>query len=123
MRHWASVAIAVAVILAGCGGPPPDLKLRYPGGETDAGFDLVNASQGAWSEVRLEVRAMRPDGIEETCAEKRFPTWPAGAAMTVPKCPGEKLLITVVVADEQAYYVFAEGTLYRKIGRREIPVE
>jgi hypothetical protein len=122
MRQWTPVLIAVVVILAGCGGAPPKLDLRYPGGETDAAFDLVNASDGTWSEVRVEVRAMRPDGVEAPCADERFPTWPAGAARALRKCPGEKLLVTLSVGGEQAHYVFAEGTLYRKLGRREIPV-
>ena len=124
-RRAASLALVMVPLvcaLAGCGSQPPEITVSYPGQEDDSSFHLVNASDGEWTDVRVVLRAMRPDGIEEQCAQEHFPSWRPGSAQVLPKCPGEKMLITIETGGGQAFFVFAEGKLFRKIGRKEIPL-
>jgi len=126
MGRLTVVGIAVALVagaLAGCGGPPPELEVSYRAGADKSSFGLVNASAEEWSDVQVLVRGLRPDGIESECAEKRIEAWSPGDAQTLPRCGDEKTLITIETGGQRAFFVLGGDTLYRKLGRREIPLK
>jgi hypothetical protein len=114
--------ISFYVALAGCGGTPPEIKVSFSGNETPSSFELVNASSQDWTDVTVVVREIRPDGIEAAYATEQFAVWSAGVAQELPKCQGEKTLVTIETGGQMASFVFAEGKLFQKFGRREILV-
>ncbi len=123
-----SAAILVIMVLwlslAGCGGGVPEIKVSYLSGDTDDSFQLVNSSDQEWSDVLVTVRQLRPDGVDAECASRQIESWPPGDAQVLPKCNGGyKTLITLEIADQQAFFVLAQGKLYQKFGRREILVQ
>ena len=120
----AAVMSAVVIVLlgSGCGGPPPALEVSYAGAAEGDSFRLVNASAEPWADVRVLVRGMRPDGVENECAVEEMNVWHPGDAVTLPRCGDEKTLVTIETRDQKGFFVVAAGKLYRKLGRREIPV-
>jgi len=86
------------------------------------GLDVSNANDTAWPDARLLVEAVESDGSTTTCLETAVGTWHPGDAVTVPVC-GDKLRLTVTTGGETARFSWANGQLYRKFGRKEIPID
>ena len=115
----ALLLITVASLIS-CGGGAPEIKVSYPGGADDDGFELLNASDQEWSHVTVLIRRLRPDGIEAECAQRQIEAWQPGEAQLLPRCAGDKTLITIEAGDQKAYFVLAGETLYQKFGRRQV---
>jgi hypothetical protein len=116
------LVITLSLVLTGCGGEPPEVKVSYQAGDDRSSFQLQNASGQEWSEVKVLFRRLRPDGIETECATRKYEEWPAGIWVKLPRCEGDRTLITIETGGQQAFFVLAGDKLYRKFGRREVPV-
>lgn len=87
----------------------------------DGTLRVSNANDAAWPDARLLVEAVEGDGSTTVCTEHSLPSWAPGEVVTVPAC-GDKLRLTLSTAGETARFVWASGQLYRKFGRKEIPM-
>jgi hypothetical protein len=87
----------------------------------DGTLRVSNANDAAWSDAHLLVEAVESDGSATVCAEKAAAGWRPGETVTVPVC-GDKLRLTLTTGGETARFVWANGQLYRKLGRKEIPM-
>jgi hypothetical protein len=116
------LVITLSLVLAGCGGKPLEVKVAYQAGDQSS-FQLQNASGQEWPEVKVLLRRMRPDGIEAECATRQYEEWPAGTWVELPKCEGDRTLITIETGGQQAFFVLAGNELYQKFGRRQVPVK
>jgi hypothetical protein len=110
-------AVALALVLAACGG---GAEITVTLQEVGAGgsFGLVNRSPAGWSDVRVRVTGDSGGG---PCYDQVVSGWAPGELRTLPRC-GERTLVSIEVGGQQAELVYANGKLYRKLGRREIPV-
>ncbi len=115
-RSWL-VVVGLALLCSACGGST-DLKVSLAPGDGEGAFALVNRSDGAWDGARVRVTG---DGPTATCFDQAVASWPAGEARSFPRC-GDRTVIALEVDGARADLVLASGTLYRKLGRREIPI-
>jgi hypothetical protein len=86
-------------------------------GET---LEVANANDTVWTDALLVVEVV--DGGHITlCAEKRVGAWQPGETVSVPAC-GEKIRLTLTTQGETARFAYANGELFRRFGRKEVPV-
>jgi len=107
---------------AGCGGSALDIELAArPVGGSDRAVQLVNASPETWTDVHLIVQEDVAAGQGANCTDQRVTTWAPGDGVDVPVC-GDRVRITVEVGGTVAMFSYHNNTLYRKIGRKEVPL-
>lgn len=80
-----------------------------------------NANDAVWEDARLVVEAEESDGSTRICAEQARATWQPGEEIRVPACAA-KVRLTLTVAGEVARFAYVNGQLYRRFGRKEVPV-
>jgi hypothetical protein len=117
---WGRIAAVVLATVAFVGCDSMELTIAAepaPGGM----LSISNANDAAWSDARLVVEAVESDGSTTICAEESMGRWQPGSAVTVPVC-GDKLRITLTADGETARFTWANGQLFRKFGRKEVPV-
>jgi hypothetical protein len=90
--------------------------------EADNGWlEVANANDGVWKDAILIVEASESEGTTRPCGEERIDRWEPGKAIRVPAC-GEKVRLTLTTGGETARFSYFNGQLYRRIGRKEVPV-
>ena len=109
-------AVALGLALAACGGA--EITVALQGGGGGESFGLVNRSPKGWSGVRVRVTGDSGGG---SCFDQVVPSWAPGEVRDLPRC-GDRTLVAIEVSGKQAELVYANGMLYRKLGRREVPV-
>ena len=107
----------LALLATGCGGGG-GVELGLAPDPSPGAFALVNRTPDTWSEVRVRVTG---DDHAGPCHDAVLPRWPAGEARSFPRC-GDRTLVAVTVRGKETFFVVAGATLYRKLGRKEIPV-
>jgi hypothetical protein len=112
------VLVSVAATLVACGGGGEEVELGLgPAGGADS-FSLVNRSGDEWSDVQVRVTG---DSGGAACLDRILLIWRPGEAQTLPRC-GDRTVVAVTVSGARVELVFANGKLFRKLGRREIPI-
>jgi hypothetical protein len=101
----------------GCGGSEPVEVGLDPGSSVET-FGLVNLTRSPWSGVAVRVTG---DARATACFTGVVDSWGPGEVRSFPRC-GDRTLVALTVDGREALFVFGGGTLYRKLGRREIPV-
>lgn len=109
--------VAVVVLTVACGGPEP-VELGLDPGAPGEAFGLVNRTDSVWLQVRVRVTG---DGGAGACFDGVVDSWGPGETRGFPRC-GDRTLVALTVDGQEAFFVVGGGTLYRKLGRREIPV-
>ena len=84
-------------------------------------LEVVNSNDRALEDVRLVVEAFESEGATTPCGEENLPRWEPGAAIQVPAC-AEKVRFTLTVGGETARFSYSNGQLYRRLGRKEVPI-
>lgn len=87
----------------------------------DGTLEVGNANDAEWTDARLVVESVESDNSTTTCAERTVGAWRPGDTVTVPAC-GAKVRLTLTTGDGTARFAFANGQLYRRFGRKEVPV-
>ena len=87
----------------------------------DGTLRVGNANDAAWPDARLLVEAVESDGSTVVCTEEEVASWRPGETVTVAVC-GDKLRLTLTTGGDTARFIWASGQLYRKLGRKEIPM-
>jgi hypothetical protein len=111
----------LATCLAACAGAPTEVLISVTA-QGDA-LTVTNATDGAWEDAHLTVQS-REEGegrSGELCADDDVGTWHPGQSRVVPWC-GDKTLIRVDTAGGSGEFIWAKERLFRKIGRKEIPL-
>ena len=67
------------------------------------------------------MEAVEADGSATPCSADRIATWEPAAEHRIPAC-GAKTRITLSTGGASAQFVVVGGKLFRKLGRKEIPV-
>ena len=84
-------------------------------------LDVVNSNDRVLKDVRLVIEAFESEGTTRPCGEESVSRWEPGQAIRVPAC-AEKVRITLTAGGETARFSFAKGQVYRRIGRKEVPI-
>lgn len=116
-RAPVATVVVLALLTMSCGGPTP-VELGLDPGAPGETFGLVNRTTSPWSQVSVRVTG---DGGAGACFDGVVATWGAGETQTFPRC-GDRSVVALTVDGQEAFFVVGGGTLYRKLGRREIPV-
>lgn len=87
----------------------------------DDWLEVVNENDTVWTDARLVVEAFESEGATRPCAEEARSRWAPGEAMRVRRC-GEKVRFTLTAGGDTARFSYANGQLYRRIGRKEVPI-
>ena len=114
---WLAFGLMVAATV-GCDSVELTIAVRPAG---DGAVDVVNADRREWVDAHLLVEAVESDNSTTRCQEQTVGSWAPGEAVTVPAC-GAKLRLTVTTGGETARFSYANGQLFRKFGRKEVPV-
>ncbi len=117
--------LAAALACAACsGGRAPELGISVRTEQDPAGHEVLlvsNATGQRWNDVRVVVEAVEADGSATPCSADRIATWEPAAEHRIPAC-GAKTRITLSTGGASAQFVVVGGKLFRKLGRKEIPV-
>lgn len=87
----------------------------------DRSLEVVNTNDRVLKEVHLVIEAFESEGTISPCGEEKVSRWEPGQAIRVPAC-AEKVRFTLTAGGETARFSFANGQVYRRIGRKEIPI-
>jgi hypothetical protein len=80
-----------------------------------------NADQAVWNDARLVVEAEESDKSTTVCVDEMMTEWQPGEVLRVPAC-GDKIRFTLTVDGEIARFSYSNNQLYRRIGRKEVPI-
>lgn len=116
LRVWPLILIAAALV--GCDSVALTIDVR-PG--PDGSLLVGNAGDSAWTDARLVVEEVETDNSTRTCFDTTVSSWAPGETVTVPAC-GAKIRLTVTTGGETARFAYANGELFRRFGRKEVPV-
>ncbi len=117
--------LAAAVALSSCGpGGAPELGIavrteRDPGGSQT--LLVSNATGQTWNDVKVLVESVEADGSATPCGVDRIAIWDPAGEQRIHAC-GDKTRITLSTGGASAQFVIVDGKLFRKLGRKEIPV-
>jgi len=84
-------------------------------------LEVVNSNDRVLKDVHLVVEAFESEGATTPCREEKLPRWEAGATIRVPAC-AEKVRLTLTAGGETARFSYSNGQLYRRLGRKEVPI-
>jgi hypothetical protein len=87
----------------------------------DGQLEVVNTNGRVLEDVRLVVEAFESEGATRPCDEVTRARWGPDEAIPVPAC-AEKTRITLTADGETARFSYSKGQLFRRIGRKEVPI-
>lgn len=121
MRPVPTFCIAVSLIM-GIGCFVDSVELTIAVRRADGGWlEVSNANDTAWNDARLTIEAFESEGTITPCGEEFIERWEPGQIVRVPAC-AEKVRFTLDTGGETSRFSFFNGQLYRRLGRREIPI-
>jgi len=113
-----SVGLVFIIALIACDSLELMIEVRSP---EDGWLEVANANDSTWKDARLVVEVVESEGTTRPCDEKRLERWEPGERIRVPSC-GEKLRLTLTTGGETARFSYLNDHLYRRIGRKEVPI-
>jgi hypothetical protein len=84
-------------------------------------LEVANANDRVWKDATLVVEAFESEGTTRPCGKENVSRWEPGKAIRVPEC-AEKTRLTITTGGETARFSYFNGQLYRRLGRKEIPI-
>ena len=121
-RLLLALGIGALILMVGCGGGDVGELEILVTADGDS-LHVRNGSTSVWSDAHVVVQSRQEGegGKGRICADESFASWSPGEVKTLPAC-GDKNLIEVEAGGQRGQFVFYNGTLYRKLGRKEIPI-
>jgi hypothetical protein len=110
----------VLLTIATIGCDSVDLTIDVSPGETDS-LLVANANDREWVDARLVVETVESDNSTAPCADRSMSRWLPRETIAIPAC-GDKIRLTLIVGAETARFAYANGQLFRRFGRKEVPV-
>ena len=120
MQHTRRLLSFVLLAGAAVGCDSVDLTIDVSPGSADSLF-VSNANDSGWTDARLVVETVESDNSTAPCVERTMATWRPEETITIPAC-GNKIRLTLTVGSETARFAYANGQLFRRFGRKEVPV-
>jgi len=87
----------------------------------DRWLEVVNTNDRVLKDAHLVIEAFESEGTTRPCGEENISRWEPGQAIRVPAC-AEKVRFTLTTSGEIARFSYANGQVYRRIGRKEVPL-
>jgi hypothetical protein len=87
----------------------------------DGWLEVVNSNDRELKDVHLVIEAFESEGATRPCGEEVVARWAPGQAIRVRAC-AEKIRFTLTTGGETARFSYSMGQLYRRIGRKEVPI-
>lgn len=112
------LAAVLAAVLLACDSMELTISVKQV---NEDWLEVVNSNERALKDVRLVVEAFESEGATTACGEENLPRWEPGAVIRVPAC-AEKVRFTLVTGGETARFSYSDGQLYRRLGRKEVPI-
>lgn len=109
------------LILVGVGCDSMELTIGVEPGDGSA-LKVSNANDTEWIDALLVVESVESDNSTALCAEHRVGAWQPGESIAVAAC-GSKIRLTLTTGGETARFSYANGQLFRRFGRKEVPVK
>ena len=111
------VAVAAAGLVA-C----DSMELTIAVNQPEKGWlEVVNSNDRVLKDARLVIEAFESEGTTRPCGEEIVSRWEPGQAIRVPAC-AEKVRFTLTTGGETARFSYSMGQVYRRIGRKEVPI-
>jgi len=110
--------LLLAASAAGC--DSVDLTIGVSPG-TGGRLLVANANDIEWIDARLVVETVESDNSTAPCFDRMVASWPPGKTIDIPEC-GNKIRLTLTTGGETARFAYANGQLFRRFGRKEVPV-
>lgn len=120
MPHSKRLLFLVLLAGAAVGCDSVDLTIGVAPGSADS-LLVSNANDSEWTDARLVVETVESDNSTTPCVERTVATWRPKETVTIPAC-GNKIRLTLTVGAETARFAYANGQLFRRFGRKEVPV-
>ena len=112
------LALVFALGLFACDSMELTIAVR----QTEEGWlEVVNANDRVLEDAHLVIEAFESEGTTRPCGEENLPRWEPGQAILVKAC-AEKTRFTLTTGGETARFSYSNGRLYRRIGRKEVPI-
>jgi hypothetical protein len=108
----------LAAGLAACDSMELTIAVNQP---EEGWLEVVNANDSAWKDAHLVIEAFESEGTTRPCGEENISFWEPGQVIRVPAC-AEKVRFTLTTGGEIARFSFFDGQVYRRIGRKEVPI-
>jgi hypothetical protein len=112
------IAAVFAVGVAACDSMELSIEVNQP---EEGSLEVVNSNERVLKDAHLVVEAFESEGATRPCAEETISRWQPGATIQVPEC-AEKVRFTLTSGGETARFSYTKGQLYRRIGRKEVPI-
>jgi len=113
---------AAVILFVGVGCLVDSVELTIAVRQVDEGWlEVSNANDTAWKDARLTVEAFESEATITPCGEEYLQRWEPGQTVRVPAC-AEKVRFTLETGGETSRFSFFNGQLYRRLGRREVPI-
>jgi hypothetical protein len=87
----------------------------------DGWLEVVNSNDRVLKDAQLIIEAFESEGATRPCGEEVVSRWEPGQAIRVKAC-AEKIRFTLTTGGETARFSYSMGRLYRRIGRKEVPI-
>ncbi len=110
--------LLLAAATAGC--DSVDLTIGVSPGN-DNSLIVSNANNTEWIDAQLVVETVESDNSTAPCVDRTLGSWQPGETITIPAC-GNKIRLTLITGGETARFVYSNGQLFRRFGRKEVPV-
>jgi hypothetical protein len=120
VRHPRTICVALVLFLALVACDSMELTIAVRPAE-EGWLEVVNANDRVLDDASLLIEAFESEGATRTCGEINLQRWQPGQAVRVQVC-AEKMRFTLTTDGETARFSYANGQLYRRIGRKEIPI-
>jgi len=87
----------------------------------DGWLEVINSNDRVLKDAHLIVETFESAGATSLCDEKDVANWEPRQVILVPAC-AEKVRFTLTTGGETARFSYFDGKVYRRIGRKEIPI-
>jgi len=84
-------------------------------------LEVINSNDHVLKDAHLVIEAFESEGATRPCGEENISRWEPGQGIRVPAC-AEKVRFTLTAGGETARFSYANGQVYRRIGRKEVPI-
>ena len=120
MKIASRILCGLLLMFATLGCDSVDLTIGVAPGAAGS-LEVANANDTEWINARLVVEIVESDNSTTPCAERTVGSWRPGDTVSVPAC-GNKIRLTLTTGGKTARFSYANGQLYRRFGRKEVPV-
>jgi len=112
------LALVFAAGLLACDSLELTIAVSQP---EEAWLEVINVSDRVLKDAHLVIEAFESEGATRPCGEEEIPRWEPGQVIRVKAC-GKKTRFTLTTGGETARFSYSNGQLYRRIGRKEVPI-